>query len=473
MRQDSNVTKKYRPLGLKAYLGFGAGSMGTGVFTVAPGLLLLIYMTDTLAIPATLAGIAVFIPKLWDVITDPLMGFVSDNTRTRWGRRRPYLLVGAILMWIAFSALFIAPEFDSPNSAFVYVMIMYIACTTAYTVYVIPYTAMPAEMTDDLHERTTIISFRMSFALVGMLVAGVAAPMLVAVAGGGRGGYAVMSVSVGSFCGLAMLFSFFATRGLPFKQQTQVKRHFREQIAIAFQNRSFLVLLVAFLIQLTAAGTALAAMPYYVKYVLGQGAAVFSTLFLCLFGTAILTMPIWAKLSRRTGKHKAYIIACSIYALAGASLFFTSADSTLALVYLLLCCQGLGFSGLTMLPYSMLTDIIEYDALASGMRREGAFTGIWIATEKAGFALGGLAVGLVFGLFGFIESTGGDVVQPESAILAIRCTISLVVTTAIIISLWVLRAYTIDEKALAWQIQAHAGGESEVPGIETPSPHIL
>jgi len=436
--------------------------MGTGVFSVAPGLLLLIYMTDTLAIPATLAGLAVFIPKLWDVVTDPLMGFISDHTRTRWGRRRPYLLAGSLLMWVAFSLLFVAPEFESSNSAFIYVMLIYILCTSAYTVYVIPYTAMPAEMTDDIHERTTIISFRMTFALVGMLVAGVAAPLIVDAAGGGRGGYAVMSVSIGSFGGLAMLFSFFATRKLPFKQQTQVKKHLREQIVIALQNRPFLVLLATFLIQLTAAGTALGAMPYFVKYVLGQGAAVFSALFLCMFGTAILTMPIWAKLSRRTGKYKAYMIACSIYALASGSLVFATSNSPLALVYLQLCGMGLGFAGLTMLPYSMLTDVIEYDAMASGMRREGAFTGIWVATEKTGFAFGGLAAGVVFGLFGFIESTTGDMVQPQSAVLAISYTISLFVAVAIAISLVVLRAYTIDERELIRKIEAHSLAENKI-----------
>jgi len=445
-----------RPLGIKAYLGFGTGSMGTGVFTVAPGLLLLIYMTDTLAIPATLAGIAVFVPKLWDVVTDPLMGYISDCTRSRWGRRRPYLLAGSLMMWIAFSLLFVAPDFQSSTSAFIYVMVIYVLCTSAYTVYVIPYTAMPAEMTDDIHERTTIISFRMTFALVGMLVAGVAAPLIVETAGGGRSGYAVMSVTVGTFCGLAMLISFFATRKLPFKQQTQVKRRAREQVAIALQNRSFMVLLTTFLIQIAAAGTQLGSIPFFVKYVLGQGAAVFSILFLCMFGTAILTMPIWAKLSHRTGKYKAYMVASSIYALATGSLFIVSADSPLGMTYLQFCCLGLGFAGLTMLPYSMLTDIIEYDAIASGMRREGAFTGIWVAIEKTGFALGGLAAGLVFGLFGFIESTTGDISQPQSAILAISYTISLFVAAAIAISLLVLRAYTIDERELARTMKAHS-----------------
>jgi len=434
--------------------------MGTGVFSVAPGLLLLIYMTDTLAIPSTLAGIAVFTPKLWDVVTDPVMGFVSDCTRTRWGRRRPYLLAGSILMWVAFSLLFIAPEFESTISTFLYVMLIYLFCTSAYTVYVVPYMAMPAEMTDDIHERTTIISFRMTLAFIGMLVAGVAAPLIVDAAGGGREGYAVMSVSVGTFCGVVMLFSFFATRSLPFKQQTLVKRRLRQQIAIAFQNRAFKVLLATFLIQLTAAGTALGTMPYFVKYVLEQGAAVFSALFLCMFGTAILTMPIWAKLSRHSGKYKAYVIACSIYGLASASLVFASADYPLALIYLNLCCMGLGFSGLQMLPYSTLTDIIEHDAIVSGMRREGAFTGIWVATEKTGFALGGLAAGVVFGLFGFIESKTGDVVQPESAILAISYTISLVVAIAVSISLLVLRSYDIDERTLVREKQAQAVAEN-------------
>jgi Na+/melibiose symporter-like transporter len=127
-----------------------------------------------------------------------------------------------------------------------------------------------------------------------------------------------------------------------------------------------------------------------------------------------------------------------------------------------MCCLGLGFSGLTMLPYSMLTDIIEYDAMASGMRREGAFTGIWVATEKTGFALGGLAAGLVFGLFGFIESKTGDMVQPQSAILAISYTISLFVAAAIVISLLILRAYTIDEKSLEREIKSHSLAENKI-----------
>jgi Na+/melibiose symporter-like transporter len=174
-------------------LGFAIGSLGTGIYSITPSVLLLYFMTDTLGVSPSLAALAVALPKFWDVLTDPVMGVISDNTRTRWGRRRPYLLAGAISMSLSFVFLFSVPEFSTPTGSFAYVLVVYVVSATAYTIFAVPYISMPAEMSADPHERTVIMSYRMFFAMCGLLLGSVAAPLLVEWYGGGRQGYASMS----------------------------------------------------------------------------------------------------------------------------------------------------------------------------------------------------------------------------------------------------------------------------------------
>ena len=174
------------PVGTMA--AFGVGSLGTGVFSTVPSVLLLYFMTSVLGISPALAAITVFIPKFWDVLIDPVIGMVSDRTQSRWGRRRPYMLVGGISMSLFFVLLFSVPAFETPFERFVYVTLAYMACATAYAVFSVPYIAMPAEISRSPEERTTLMSFRMGFAMAGILLGGAGAPFLVDLAGGGRAG---------------------------------------------------------------------------------------------------------------------------------------------------------------------------------------------------------------------------------------------------------------------------------------------
>jgi GPH family glycoside/pentoside/hexuronide:cation symporter len=173
------------PLRRALCLAYGAGSIGAGIFSTIPGLLLLFYLTDTLAVPAGLAGLAILIPKLWDIVTDPIVGAWSDRTRTRWGRRRPFLLAGALLLPPCFMALFMAPVGD-PTVSFFWVLIAFCAAAGAFTLFQVPYATMPTEMTGDYHERTTLVAYRMAFLTVGILAGGALAPELIE--GGGRRG---------------------------------------------------------------------------------------------------------------------------------------------------------------------------------------------------------------------------------------------------------------------------------------------
>ena len=194
------------PLRRALCLAYGAGSIGAGIFSTIPGLLLLFYLTDTLAVPAGLAGLAILIPKLWDIVTDPIVGSWSDRTQTRWGRRRPFLLAGALLLPLCFMALFMAPVGD-PIVSFFWVLIAFCAAAGAFTLFQVPYATMPTEMTGDYHERTTLVAYRMAFLTVGILAGGALAPELIEAGGGGVAGYASMSVVLALVTMAAMLVS--------------------------------------------------------------------------------------------------------------------------------------------------------------------------------------------------------------------------------------------------------------------------
>jgi len=448
-------------LPVSIYLSYGAGSVGTGMFAAVPGLLLLIFMTDTLAIPASLAGWGIFLPKFWDVITDPFMGTISDLTSSPWGRRRPYLLAGAVSLPVFFIMLFSVPAFQSPLTSFAYVVIAFILAATAYTLFQVPYIAMPAEMSRDYDERTTIMSFRMAFMTAGILIAGGAAPMIIDLAGGGRPGHAVMSVSLAVVCLAAMLVAFFGTRRAPFTTRVETSVPFREQARVALRNRHFLILVAGFFPQQIGVGCTLAALPFYCKYILGGTNATLTILFLCLMLPAIVTMPLWVWISRRTGKRNAYLISSALFGGMALSLLLGSREN-LSLLYLQVSVVGLAYAGIQLFPFSMLPDTIQVDQALSGLRREGIFTGVWTAQEKTGMAVGALLAGSILGWTGFLETAADQTaVQAASALRGILIAFSVTPALLFCLSLPLIRRYDLSQGKLS-ELSSTAGEAASV-----------
>lgn len=437
-----------QPLSRKSLLGFGIGSLGTGIYSITPSVLLLYFMTDTLGVAPALAALAVALPKFWDVVTDPVMGVISDNTRTRWGRRRPYLLAGAIAMSVSFVFLFSVPDFATPSGSFVYVMVVYVVSATAYTMFAVPYISMPAEMSADPHERTIIMSYRMFFAMAGLLLGSVMSPLLVDWFGGGRQGYAAMSYIVGTFCALAMLTTFVTTKHISTADCPQAPSSVRDAARAGLGNRPFLVLIGAYVLQLVGIGAFSACAPYYFDYVLERGASAAGLFFLFFFGATTLSMPLWAIVCRRVGKLRAYLSAVALYSLSSLCFLVPDGNTPLVLVYGLAAIMGLPFGGIMMVPFSMLTDTIQFDTNSHGQRREGVFTGIWTAGEKTGLAFGPLVAGTVLTLAGFIESAGSELAQPVSAISGIRWTFAAAPAATAAFSLLLLSRYHLPESLL-------------------------
>ena len=166
-------------LSIKTKLGYGVCDLGGNLFFTVIAFLLLNYLTDTVGIAAGLAGTIIMIGKIWDAVTDPLAGYLSDRTSSRWGRRRPYIFFGAFPLFIAMIIMFTHPGFTRPAHLFIWAVVAYCFLCTAYTLVNIPYNAMTPELTQDFHERTSINGYRFGFAVIGTLLgAGAALPLI-------------------------------------------------------------------------------------------------------------------------------------------------------------------------------------------------------------------------------------------------------------------------------------------------------
>ena len=428
-------------------IGYAVGSFGTGGFGTVPGLLLLFYLTDTLGVAAAVAGVVVFLPKLWDVVIDPLLGSLSDRTMVRRGTRRPWLLLGGLTLPLAFLLTFAAPSGLPGQAAALWVAVFFIASVTAFSVFQVSYLAMPAEITDDYRERIDLMSWRIVFLSLAILLFGVAAPLLVEAGGGGRAGYTVMAVVVGAALGLAMLGAWLGTRTTTAHGAPAEPASLAEQVAAIGENRPFANLLAAFLLQALAVGTAFSGIVYVATYLLGDQSLT-SVIFASLIAPALLVMPVWRAVGLRVGKQRGYLLATLLFTAAMVALVFLRAYPP-PLVYLCVGLAGTAYAGMQMFPLSMLPDTLAADAVTSRRQRAGVFTGIWTAGETTGFAVGPAVLAAVLAVTGFVSSTeGATATQPGSALTGIVVAFAVIPAVLTALSVPLVRRYDLTAQRL-------------------------
>lgn len=439
-RTQQSIVLNHRQLA-----GYGLGSIASAMFNCVPSLVLLFFLTQTLGIRPAWAGAVMLIPKLWDVITDPFMGMLSDRTQSRWGRRRPWMLLGTITMPLAFVMLFSVPDFDSWQPRFAWVMAWYLVAATCFTVYVIPYVSMPAEMTNSYHERTRILSWRMAFVVVGILLSGALAPMLIDAGGGGRAGHQLMSLVVAAIMFSVMLITFFATAQLPQRRWQPAEVAGMQALRVALQNKPFKVLMLGYLIMMIAANSLMASLPFYVSHVLGGGGETVTLLFVFHLTPSLLSIPFWNKWSQRVGKQAGLMAGVCLYAAGCAALYFVGNEPTMWLVLTIVSCMGVGMGAIQLYPFAMLPDVIALDRRQTGLNREGLFTGVWIANEKIGIACGAFMAAMMLELFGFIEG-GGE--QTAEALQGIQVAFALAPALLLFLSMAILKSYSLDREMM-------------------------
>lgn len=437
---STNSDLKVKKLSFSLKFGYGIGDVGSNIFIVTSGLFLLFYLTNILGINPALAGLVLLFPKLWDVISDPIMGAISDITNTRIGRRRPYLLAASVPFGIVFFFLFFTPQFTSEMAKALYVGLMFALGCTVFTIFNVPYSSMVAEMSDDYNERMSVTSFRMIGSSVGVLLAGGLAMPLVEIGGGGEAGFHFMGIVLGALIMIFCLISFFGTRKANTLPVVESRPSFKEQVKIAFRNTPFKMLILMYIFQSLAIGVLMAGLIYYVKYVMEMPKTAMGVVFPILIITAIVFIPVWLKIGVKLGKIKAYMIGLIILAVMLFSLFFTK-PSQLPLFYIQIFLLGIGFSSFQLFPFSMLPDTIEFDELQSGMRREGIFSGIWSSGQKTAYSVGPSIVGITLSMSGFEPS----VIHSDSVAMGIRIVFCVFTAAMILLSLIPFFKYELTE----------------------------
>lgn len=439
------------PFGLR--FSFGIGSLSQATVLNSTSVLLLFYMTNLLGIRPSVGGALLFISKLVDVLSNPLIGIMSDRTHTRIGRRRPYLLGGGLLMCVTFIAVFNVPAFESELVVAGYLLVMMILLSLAYAAFTVPYLAVAAETTRTYDERTSIMAYRVVFILVGTLVGTAVAPAIATPEGVGTPEtFAQMSLILGAIIIFAALWCFWGTRRARFFEPDAESPGLLTQLRVAAANGPFVTLATAKLLQLIGVASVITCALYLTRYVLDITGIKVALFFLTMSLSSTVAVPLWWWLARRFGKKQAYIVAVVTYAFTALTWFAATpvvVDADMVPVYTRAVFLGISSGGLILLGVSMLPDTIEYDHLQSGKRREGIFTGIWSAVEKGAVAVGGLIVGLLLDAMGFVESTGDLVTQPESAITGIIIGAALLPALFMLSSLPLLLRYPLTQERMA------------------------
>lgn len=420
-------------------IGYGLGSLCTGTFATVPGLILLYYLTDVLAVPAAVAGAAVFLPKAWDVLINPLIGALSDRSRLRGGPRRPFLLIGACTLPPLFALIFAAPPLRGAAAAG-YVAALFLLAATAYAVFQVPYVTMPAEMTEDPGERRRVLGWRVTFLGVAILLSGALAPAIAHADGDTPASYRLMGLAVAALLAAGMFGAWFTTRRAPAVARSEAEPSLRAQLAAVRTSGPFRDLAAMWTLQALAIGVMLAGVQYFATYTLGSPGAV-TPLFACLIGPLVLFMPLWNRLARLRGTKYAQGCASALYLAGAVALAFTRQGGP-ALGYTATAVIGIAYAGLQLLPLTMLADTIADDAARTGKRRAATFTGLWTAAETLAFALGAGLFALVLAATGFRSSDAGHrVEQPGAALTGIALGMSVLPAVLAAASLWMLHRY--------------------------------
>ncbi|MFJ4896917.1 MULTISPECIES: MFS transporter [unclassified Streptomyces] len=420
-------------------IGYGLGSLCTGTFATVPGLILLYYLTDVLAVPAAVAGAAVFLPKAWDVLINPLVGVLSDRSRLPGGPRRPFLLIGACTLPPLFALVFAAPPLRGAAAAG-YVAALFLLAATAYAVFQVPYVTMPAEMTRDPGERRRMLGWRVTFLGVAILLSGALAPAIAHADGDTPASYRLMGLAVAALLAAGMFGAWFTTRRAPAAARSEAEPSLRAQLAAARSGGPFRHLAAMWTLQALAIGVMLAGVQYFATYILGSPGAV-TPLFACLIGPLVLFTPLWTRLARLRGTRYAQWCASLLYLAGAGALAFTRQGGP-ALGYAATAVIGIAYAGLQLLPLTMLADTIAADAARTGKRRAATFTGLWTAAETLAFALGAGLFALVLATTGFRSSDAGHRVdQPGAALTGIALGMSVLPVVLAAASLWMLHRY--------------------------------
>lgn len=371
-------------LGRGEILSYSLPALGTSMILVSVALYLPNFYTDELGVSAGLLSWVFLLGRVWDAVTDPLMGYASDRTHSRWGRRRPYFLLSALPLWAAFYLIWAPSSSLSPTGTFLHLLICYLALYTFWTVFSIPYLSLGMELTSDYHERTRVFGVRQAFYVAGTALGMLAPGFFASGMGGKQAGYSLMGAIFGGLMVVLIGIAFLRIR----ERTTPSELHgfpFFEGLRVTFRNRAFRVLLFVYLFSVVGGSFIAPLSLFMAKYVI-QAEWVMKYVMLAYLVGSLGSIPVWLRLSRLYGKKRTWTWAL-LLATAGYAASYSYHEGTWIRWIVLAVVVGAG-NGCTMtLGPAVSADVIDSDELETGRRREGAFVGVWSFVDKAAVGL--------------------------------------------------------------------------------------
>ena len=407
-------------------LTWGFGSLGTITYLNVFTALALYYLAYVLKMDEALAGTLITAARLIDAFSDPLMGWVTDHTRSRWGRRRPYLLLGAVVCGASLPAVFSLHSMSPglpPDIALV--MAVLICYSLGFTIFNVPYLTIPVEMTTDRMQRLSLMSYRSVFMMVGAALGASFAPAMLEFLGGDRSAsaYQAMGLTFGAIVLLAMLTAFRGTRGAyaaPLEKQPKLSLW--RQIQTVRDNKPFMLLIGAKCTQFVALAVTGGTVVFLFKFVLKQPLTLLPFLAISTSVTIAAAIPFWKWCGQSITKRRGILIGAGGEVFANLSWLLVGPDWSEGMMIAFLVARGVfsGFFAGAILLYSQAIwlDTIDYDQKRTGLRREGLYTSVYVFVERLGYSAGPLLLGLILKAAGFDNQLEPEE-QPDSAAAAI------------------------------------------------------
>ncbi len=429
-------------LPIKTKLAFGVGDLGAAIVASVQGFFLNAFLLDVAGLRPVAAGAIFLIVKIWDSVNDPIIGALTDRTNTRWGRRRPWLLFGAIPFGLSFFLHWLVPDLGDAGK-FIYYLVVALLLDTAFTAVNVPYTALTPELSEDYDERTSLNAYRFSFSILGGMVAAFLHGIIVAGFDNPKTGNAVAAAIWAFFITSSALITFAYTRESHFRQESAEGPSFADGLRIVFRNRAFLFVTTIYLLTWLCIQFVQANLLLYARYWLGAEAQ-FPFIILAIQVTAFVFLLVWARVSQHIGKQRTYYAGISLWIAAELLIFFLQ-PGQVNLLFGLAVLAGAGVSIGYLIPWSMLPDVIELDELETGQRREGVYYGFFVFLQKLGISLGLALSNFALELTGYITPPEGGPwpTQPDAVLLALRLFVSLVPAAILLLSIPVVMRYPI------------------------------
>lgn len=469
--------------------GYGAGDIYGGGAFILSSLLYLNFLTDIEFILPALAGIIVFVGKVWDAVTDPFMGWLSDRTKSRFGRRGVYFLFGSIPVAISFAMLWFSFGIPSMAGRFIYHLFANMLFSTAFTVVMVPYNSVLPEMESDYNERTLFTSFRMIFSMGASILCAVL-PALIrdAVPASPQIQYLVMGLPFALLFGLCWLAVYASSRQsegaksaeaaaeesaaelvrhsgsdgvLPeAAEPSQARPSIFASLSSTLRNRAFRLYLGMFLLGQGSVDIILALFVYYLTSYLGRPGE-YSAILGVLLVFQLLGLPFYTPFARRYGKTFPMLIGIPLGIVAMLLALFTGPQSHPVFVYLFAALGGFGFAVCTLVPFSILPDIPDVDELISGKRREGLYAGMATFSRKLVNGISVAVAALVLQFSGYIAAAE---TQSQTALWGIRLAFSLVPVAMLLGTFLISRLYRLgpaEHAALLSVLRARRGAAEQ------------